>query len=99
MDLLLGLLFLMGLALGWGLGRHFAMQKAKAQMKVLVRKAQNSEWWRRESVTVTAQLSEKVQLLESKYRKEREKVKALESDLRWEKVQRMHPKKKLDHKK
>ena len=93
MEFLLVLVFVLGLALGWMLGldlkkrSEFQLKAEMLEALDSIEKALERDWekWMAEQ--------------ESLIQKEREKVKALESDLRWEKVQRLHPKKKLDHKK
>ena len=92
MEILLVLAFVMGLALGLGLKKRSVSQLKVEMVEALdlIEEAlgRDLERW-----------TEMARQLELKYQKERERSKSLESDLRWERVQRMHPKKKLDYKK
>lgn len=90
------LVFVLGLALGWMLAQD-SRKRSEFQLKAEMVEALDliEEALGRD----LAKWTEMAQQLELKFQKERERAKALESDLRWEKVQRMHPKKKLDHKK
>lgn len=96
MEILLVLVFAMGLALGWMLAQD-SRKRLVSQLKAEMVEALDSIEMALEKDK--ANWLEMAQQLESKFQREREKVKVLESDLRWERVQRMHPKKKLDHKK
>lgn len=90
-------LLVLGLVTGLLVGRDLGLKsglRSESQLRAemlealdSIEKAMGRDWekWMAEQ-----------ELLIQKYQ---EKVKALESDLRWEKVQRMHPKKKLESKK
>jgi hypothetical protein len=85
MEIVMVLVFVMGLALGWMLG----LDSGKKMGLESGSRLEKAYWLGT------------VQQLESKYQREQAKVKVLKSDLAWEKLQRMTPglEQKKDHKK
>jgi lipopolysaccharide biosynthesis regulator YciM len=85
MEILLPLVFLMGLVLGWMLG----LDSGKKMGQESATRLEKAYWLGT------------VQKLESQIQREQAKVKVLKSDLAWEKLQRMTPglAQKKDHKK